>query len=134
MSLHAAGLTAGLLIGLAAASPPIAGAAAGPLAAGAAAKPKPKPKAPRATPGPSTGATVLTATNTGPSYAPTFTGNGLLGVRVPPTGQGYAPGTVPAQSELAGFYAQPPKRRPAAGQHPDLVDADVRRRRHGRSR
>ncbi len=101
MSLHAAGLTAGLLIGLAAASPPIAGAAAVP-------KPKPKPKAPRATPGPSTGATVLTATNTGPSYAPTFTGNGLLGVRVPPTGQGYAPGTVPAQSELAGFYAQPP--------------------------
>src|SRR2546421_8007790 len=56
----------------------------------------------------STGATVLTATNTGPTYAPTFTGNGVLGVRVPPAGQGYAPGTVPAQSELAGFYAQPP--------------------------
>src|SRR5437764_11161481 len=55
-----------------------------------------------------TGASVLSATNTGPSYAPTFTGNGLLGVRVPPDGQGYAPGTVPAQSELAGFYAQPP--------------------------
>jgi trehalose/maltose hydrolase-like predicted phosphorylase len=54
------------------------------------------------------GAWVLTATNTGSSYAPTFTGNGLLGVRVPPTGQGYAAGTVPAQSELAGFYAQPP--------------------------
>jgi trehalose/maltose hydrolase-like predicted phosphorylase len=52
---------------------------------------------------------TLTATGTGSDYAPTFTGNGLLGVRVPPAGQGYAPGTVPAQSELAGFYAQPPK-------------------------
>ncbi len=51
---------------------------------------------------------VLTATDTGPAYAPTFTGNGELGVRVPPTGQGYAAGSVPAQSELAGFYAQPP--------------------------
>jgi trehalose/maltose hydrolase-like predicted phosphorylase len=50
---------------------------------------------------------TMTATNTGARYAPTFTGNGLLGVRVPPAGQGYAPGTVPAQSELAGFYAQP---------------------------
>jgi trehalose/maltose hydrolase-like predicted phosphorylase len=49
----------------------------------------------------------LTATSTGSTYAPTFTGNGLLGVRVPPAGQGYAKGTVPAQSELAGFYAQP---------------------------
>ncbi|HEY6399038.1 MAG TPA: discoidin domain-containing protein [Solirubrobacteraceae bacterium] len=50
---------------------------------------------------------VLTATSPGGTYAPTFTGNGLLGVRVPPAGQGYAGGTVPAQSELAGFYAQP---------------------------
>ena len=55
-----------------------------------------------------TGSYVLTAASTAGSYAPTFTGNGLLGVRVPPSGQGYAPGTVPAQSELAGFYAQPP--------------------------
>lgn len=53
------------------------------------------------------GGFTLTATNTGSRYAPTFTGNGLLGVRVPPAGQGYAKGTVPAQSELAGFYAQP---------------------------
>lgn len=52
---------------------------------------------------------TLTATAIGPRYAPTFTGSGLLGVRVPPAGQGYAPGSVPAQSELAGFYAQPPK-------------------------
>jgi trehalose/maltose hydrolase-like predicted phosphorylase len=54
-----------------------------------------------------TGSYLLTATNTGPSYAPTFTGNGELGIRVPPAGQGYAGGTVPTQSELAGFYAQP---------------------------
>ncbi len=57
------------------------------------------------------GSFTLTATNpaTGSGYAPTFTGNGLLGVRVPATGQGYAGGTVPAQSELAGFYAKPTK-------------------------
>ncbi len=55
------------------------------------------------------GSFVLTATSTAPGsrYAPTFTGNGLLGVRVPATGQGYAGGTVSAQSELAGFYAKP---------------------------
>jgi trehalose/maltose hydrolase-like predicted phosphorylase len=52
------------------------------------------------------GAFVLTATSPGGAYAPTFTGNGMLGVRVPPSGQGYAAGTVPAQSELAGFYAK----------------------------
>jgi trehalose/maltose hydrolase-like predicted phosphorylase len=52
------------------------------------------------------GAFVLTANSTGGTYAPTFTGNGMLGVRVPPSGQGYAAGTVPAQSELAGFYGQ----------------------------
>lgn len=57
------------------------------------------------------GALTLTArrTTTASGYAPTFTGNGLLGVRVPPAGQGYAGGTVPAQSELAGFYAKPSK-------------------------
>ena len=54
-----------------------------------------------------TGAYVLTARDPGAGYAPTFTGNGELGVRVPVTGQGYAGGSVPAQSELAGFYAQP---------------------------
>src|SRR5437588_9296318 len=66
------------------------------------------PAAAQAAPPGSAGAFVLTATSPGGSYAPTFTGNGLLGVRVPPAGQGYAPGTVPSQSELAGFYAQPP--------------------------
>src|SRR5438105_12653092 len=54
-----------------------------------------------------TGGYVLTATSAGGNYAPTFTGNGELGVRVPDVGQGYAGGTVPALSELAGFYAQP---------------------------
>ncbi len=54
-----------------------------------------------------TGSFVLTATNTGPTYDPTFTGNGELGVRVPPEGQGYEGGAVPTQAELAGFYAQP---------------------------
>ena len=54
------------------------------------------------------GSYVLTATTTGPSYEPTFTGNGQLGIRVPPSGQGYAAGSVPTQAELAGFYAQPP--------------------------
>jgi hypothetical protein len=34
----------------------------------------------------------LTATNSGANYAPTFTGNGMLGVRVPDVGQGYAGG------------------------------------------
>src|SRR5947209_20199502 len=55
------------------------------------------------------GSFVLTATNAPAAarYSPTFTGNGLLGVRVPATGQGYAGGSVPAQSELAGFYARP---------------------------
>ena len=52
------------------------------------------------------GSFVLTATSPAGTYAPTFTGNGMLGVRVPASGQGYAGGTVPAQSELAGFYGQ----------------------------
>ncbi len=63
--------------------------------------------APAAADAPAAGDYRLTATGTGGSYAPTFTGNGYLGVRVPPAGQGYAAGNVPAQSELAGFYAQP---------------------------
>jgi hypothetical protein len=55
-----------------------------------------------------TGSYLLTATNTGPNYASTFTGNGELGIRVPPDGQGYEGGAVSTQSELAGFYAQSP--------------------------
>jgi trehalose/maltose hydrolase-like predicted phosphorylase len=65
-------------------------------------------------PGPAGAATnsgsfVLTARSTAAPYAPTFTGNGLLGIRVPAAGDGYAGGTVPAQAELAGFYAKPDK-------------------------
>jgi trehalose/maltose hydrolase-like predicted phosphorylase len=66
------------------------------------------PRVAAAMPG-NSGAFVLTATSTRSPYAPTFTGNGLLGIRVPATGEGYAGGTVPAQSELAGFYAKPAK-------------------------
>jgi len=64
------------------------------------------------------GSFTLTARSTtvASDYAPTFTGNGLLGVRVPPAGQGYAAGTVPAQSELAGFYAKP-----STGKAPERV-------------
>src|ERR1700757_3356978 len=61
----------------------------------------------QAAPPANAGAFTLTATSPSGTYAPTFTGNGMLGVRVPPSGQGYAAGTVPAQSELAGFYAWP---------------------------
>ena len=60
-----------------------------------------------AAPSGSPGAYLLTTTATGSGYAPTFTGNGVLGVRVPAAGQGYAAGAVPAISERAGFYAQP---------------------------
>ena len=56
----------------------------------------------------SAGDYVLTAHSFSGSYAPTYTGNGYLAIRVPAAGQGYAAGTVPAQAELAGFYAQPP--------------------------
>ncbi len=55
-----------------------------------------------------TGSYTLTARSVGATYAPTFTGNGELGVRVPPTGQGYVAGVVPTESEVAGFYAQQP--------------------------
>jgi trehalose/maltose hydrolase-like predicted phosphorylase len=58
--------------------------------------------------GTAAGAYVLAATSTGGSYAPTFTGNGYIGLRVPPTGQGYAGGSVPTDFTLAGFYAQAP--------------------------
>ena len=61
----------------------------------------------QAAPPATAGAFVLNASSPSGTYAPTFTGNGMLGVRVPPSGQGYAPGTVAAQSELAGFYAWP---------------------------
>ena len=84
---------------------------AGPTAPGRAdAGPLAADPGPAAVDGGGTGRFVLTATNRGSSYAPTFTGNGYLGVRVPPDGQGYAGGSVPSQSEVAGFYARPPGR------------------------
>jgi trehalose/maltose hydrolase-like predicted phosphorylase len=81
-----------------------AAALATPLAAVSA---RAAPAAPAAPPS-RTGDYVLSATSTGGSYAPTFTGNGYLGLRVPPAGQGYAGGTVPTDFTLAGFYAQAP--------------------------
>ena len=91
------------------------------------------------------GSYVLTATTSqGPSYSPTFTGNGFLGVRVPATGQGYAVepsrlsrswrGSTPSRRTPRRF-----RRRSAAGQHSHLVDlrsATVARRSpqpHGRA-
>ncbi len=67
------------------------------------------PPAIGSTPGSASGSFVLTATapTAAAHYAPTFTGNGRLGIRVPPTGQGYEGGSVPTQAELAGFYAKP---------------------------
>jgi trehalose/maltose hydrolase-like predicted phosphorylase len=70
--------------------------------------PAPAASAPASGPGDGTGSYVLTATSTGGNYAPTFTGNGYIGVRIPPTGQGYAAGSVPTNATLAGFYAQAP--------------------------
>jgi trehalose/maltose hydrolase-like predicted phosphorylase len=95
-------LTSGAALGFAMALVTGTGLLAVPaMASGAGAIPRDYPGA--------AGTYVLTATDPGsPSYAPTFTGNGMLGVRVPADGQGYAGGSVPAQSELAGFYAQPP--------------------------
>jgi trehalose/maltose hydrolase-like predicted phosphorylase len=68
----------------------------------------PAPAAAGASSGGGTGSAVLTAASMGGSYAPAFTGNGYIGVRVPSAGQGYAAGTVPTDSTLAGFYAQAP--------------------------
>jgi trehalose/maltose hydrolase-like predicted phosphorylase len=72
------------------------------------AAPLPPPPVRAQAPAGPAGSYLLSATDTGRSYAPTFTGNGYLGVRVPPSGQGYAGGSVPALSEVAGFYARPP--------------------------
>lgn len=53
------------------------------------------------------GSTTLTATEATPGYAPPFTGNGEIGIRVPRAGQGGSTGAVPVEAQLAGFYAQP---------------------------
>jgi trehalose/maltose hydrolase-like predicted phosphorylase len=57
---------------------------------------------------PGAGSYVLTTTSRGATYAPPFTGNGELGIRVPPLGQGRGGGDTPADAQLAGFYAQAP--------------------------
>ena len=56
------------------------------------------------------GSFVLTATNTGraPEYSPTFTGNGLLGVRVPPPARDTPAGRFrPSQSWRASTPSRP---------------------------
>lgn len=51
---------------------------------------------------------VLSTTDTSTNYAPTFVGNGYLAARVPAAGEGYSDTPITTQSELAGFYADPP--------------------------
>jgi trehalose/maltose hydrolase-like predicted phosphorylase len=52
---------------------------------------------------------LLTSTSISDSEAaPTFVGNGYLGERIPALGMGYASSPVQTQSQVAGFYAQPP--------------------------
>lgn len=49
---------------------------------------------------------VLSTTEHGQGYAPTFTGNGYLAARVPAAGSGYGTGNgVETQAQLAGFYS-----------------------------
>lgn len=50
---------------------------------------------------------VLSTTDTGAGYAPTFIGNGYLAARVPAAGAGYSSSPIVTQSELAGFYGKP---------------------------
>ena len=51
---------------------------------------------------------VLSTTDPSTNYAPTFVGNGYLAARVPAAGEGYSNSPIVTQSELAGFYADPP--------------------------
>ena len=92
-----------------------------------------------ASPGGNGGSFVLTATSPGGTYAPTFTGNGMLGVRVPPVRPGlrrrHGPRAVRARRLLRQLSDRPALQPgAAAGQHPDLVDADVLGRAARRSR
>ena len=64
------------------------------------------PAAAQAAPSSTAGAFVLTATSPGGNYAPTFTGNGLLGVRVPPSGPGLRAGHRP-RAVRAGRLLRP---------------------------
>src|SRR5690349_1742777 len=51
---------------------------------------------------------LLTTTDPSLGGAPTFVGNGYLATRVPAQGTGYRTTPVETQSQVAGFYAQPP--------------------------
>ena len=82
---------------------------------------------PTVRPATASGAYVLTATDRGSRTRrrSPVTATSACVCRQP--GQGYAAGTVPALSEVAGFYAKPSgHRRAATGEHPDLVDAGFR--------
>ena len=56
----------------------------------------------------SAAAWVLSTTDPSTDYSPTFVGNGYLAARIPAAGEGYSSTPVATQSELAGFYADPP--------------------------
>ena len=62
----------------------------------------------RAAPPPATGAGWQLSTTDPANRAPTFVGNGYLGLRVPAAGMGDAIGPVPTQTQLAGFYGRVP--------------------------
>ena len=71
----------------------------------------------------------LTAASTAASYAPTFTGNGFLGVGCRRRARATRPARCPPSPSSPASTPKPPGRRAAAGEHPDLVDAGVHRRR-----
>lgn len=56
----------------------------------------------------SAGPWVLSTTDPSTNYAPTFIGNGYLAARIPAEGAGFKSQPVRTESELAGFYANPP--------------------------
>ncbi|WP_194893200.1 ricin-type beta-trefoil lectin domain protein [Catenulispora pinisilvae] len=51
---------------------------------------------------------TLSTTDPTTNYAPTFIGNGYLAARVPAEGTGFSMNPIPTESELAGFYSNPP--------------------------
>ncbi|WP_194904330.1 ricin-type beta-trefoil lectin domain protein [Catenulispora rubra] len=56
----------------------------------------------------SSGQWVLSTTDPSSNYAPTFVGNGYLAARIPAEGTWFSTNPITTQSELAGFYANPP--------------------------
>ncbi|MBM9503046.1 ricin-type beta-trefoil lectin domain protein [Actinacidiphila acididurans] len=51
---------------------------------------------------------TLSTTDPSTAYTPTFIGNGYLAARVPAEGTGLSVDPITTESELAGFYADPP--------------------------